>query len=152
MTDMKRRWGDFEFTVGVLTASAIAELDAKTSGQGAAKAFRTFAFQRLAAASDPSPRLPTTPISAHGRELDVSFEVRDDGIWARFQLKGRSALLGNAGREARLVSVNGAIDTRFRFGKDGSAICVLANRDEVRDGLQDFAVHVMSDDGAGDDR
>ncbi len=140
-----KRWHDFRHTALVLTASALAEHDLATAGGRARPRIATFAFDLLAAAGASDVKLPSELLSP-GTDLAATFDFGRAGeIRVSLQLKGFAALKENAGRPARLMSANGAIDYAFRFGDRGAAICVLADTSAVRDGLKAFLVVVEQD-------
>jgi hypothetical protein len=135
-------WRDFRHTMRVITASALAQHDLAATGGRAAPRVTTFTFDLLAAAAAADVRLPERRLST-GSELAAELDDSRAGeIRLSLQLKGFAALKENAGRPARLVSANGAIDYAFRFGDHGGAVCVLADMPEVRDGLKAFSVLV----------
>lgn len=138
-------WRDFAHTVSVLTASALAANEAGAPAARGAAPLRQFDFELLAAAGDTQVKLPQSELLARGSELGVTIEEQADELWLKLQLKGFAALRENAGREARLVSANGAIDYRFRFSGKGAAVCVVADTPEVREGLRSFSIAVNGD-------
>lgn len=145
-----RQWRDFAHTVSVLTANALAAHERTASGAPAALPAPRFEFEVLAAAEEADAKLPGTEFLARGSALGATIEERPGELWINLQLKGFAALSEAAGREARLVSANGAIDYRFRFSDRGTAVCVVADTRQVREGLKHFSVAVDGEEAEQD--
>lgn len=153
----KEKWEDFTHTMRVLTASALARYDEgaernqqelrnadsrrPTPAKRRSSASR-YEIMLLAAADTKVPRLPKSKVTSKNGGLTVLFREGPGEITAILQLQGFLEIRKNAGLEGRLVSTNGAIDYRFRFGRDGKAECVLDNSSAVRLGLAHLIVHV----------
>lgn len=151
----KDKWQDFAYTLRVLTASALARYDSgkdsdpeefRSEDDQARAAIRTARFVpmyevTLRAASDSlSSRLPKSEVAAKGGGLSVLIAERAGQIIVTLQLKGFTALRRGAGREARLVSANGAVNCEFRFSNKGTGVCELVDDPEVRQGLARMTV------------
>jgi hypothetical protein len=138
-----QEWRDFLRTLDVLTASAKADLEA---GEASGPQWRpAFTAELLAAAQPEGVKLPETEILCEGNELAVQIASSDFELRVALQLQGFSALDQYGGQEARVVSANGAIDYRVRFSASGSAICMLANKPKIREGLGKFSVLFQTD-------
>ncbi len=146
--DSAKAWRDFVHTAKVLLASALARHEMarhavmKTEAAGSAPV-RVFEFELLAAASRLEMRFEGGEVLARGGGLKAVIAELDGELNVKLQLLGYSTLKQAAGREARLVSDNGAIDYAFRFSKTGAATCVLANTVEVKQGLGHFTVQIF---------
>ncbi len=146
-SDKKQEWRGFLKTIDLLTAAALSELDAEAELKSG-RWERKFEVVLLAAASQDGVRLPESEVLSEGSELAVTITPEDEQLFLKLQLQGFATLDQFGGREARLVSDNGAIDYRFRFGTSGSAICVLADRVRIREGLGKFAVFFQEGDAS----
>jgi hypothetical protein len=134
---------DFAHTVMVITARALAEHEMRTSGAAEQTNFAPhYQITLLAASPGETIALPKSEVTAEGGNLGITFEEREDGLKVTLQLRGYAALQAHGGREARLVSSNGAIDYAFRFSRQGTGICLLADAPEVREGLARCSVLV----------
>lgn len=149
----KKRWRDFAHTVLVLSARArnAQRESGRSSPRGehtqlpASRRFvRRFECNLLAAATSGF-TLPKAEVLAEGGGLGITIDDRDNEIRVTLQLKGFAALTGYAGREARLVSADGAIDYAFRFSEGGTGLCVLANAPAVHTALSSLSVLVAED-------
>jgi hypothetical protein len=152
MTSNKRHgWQGFLETIDLVTASALADLEAGAEPKRRWR--RTFQVELLAAASGDGVELPETGILSEGSELGVTITPEDRRLIVRLQLQGFATLDQFGGREARLVSDNGAIDYRFTFAHSGSAVCILADDSRVREGLCKCAVFFAEEglSGAADE-
>jgi hypothetical protein len=142
----KQEWRGFLKTIDLLTAAALEELEAQ-AGHESTRWERKFEVVLLAAASAEGIRLPESEVLSQGSELGVTITPGNEQLFLKLQLQGFATLDQFGGREARLVSENGAIDYRFRFAASGQAICILADRLSVREGLGKFAILFQEGDG-----
>jgi hypothetical protein len=143
-----QEWRDFLRTLDVLTASAKADLEAE---EASAPQWRpAFAVELLAAAHAEGVRLPETEILCEGNELAVQIAPSDFELRVTLQLQGFAALDQYGGQEARVVSANGAIDYRVRFSASGTAVCMLANKPKIREGLGKFSVLFQAEGAEGE--
>jgi hypothetical protein len=143
--DEEQEWRSFLHTIDLLTAAALADLDAEAELKPASWT-RKFEITLLAAAGADGVRLPSSEVLSEGNELGVVITPEHGQIFLKLQLQGFAALEQFGGREARLVSDNGAIDYRLHFNSSGSAACVLSDASSVREGLSKFAIFFAEGD------
>jgi hypothetical protein len=141
-----RQWRDFLDALDALTAMAKGDVEAAAAARERSSpgpCWRpAFAVELLAASRPEGVELPETEFLSESAELAVRIAISDFELRVTLQLQGFAALEEYAGREARLVSDNGAIDYRLRFSPLGAAVCALANKPAVREGLRSFKVLV----------
>jgi hypothetical protein len=133
-----QKWRDFLRTLDALTASAKGDLEAADASDDGWRP--AFDVELLAAASPDGISLPETEILCAGAELAARIAESDFELRLTLQLQGFATLDQYGGREARVVSENSAIDYRICFSASGAAVCLLANKPKIREGLGKFAV------------
>lgn len=141
-------WRDFAHSLRVVVASATAASALDGAALAARPVQRQFNIALLAAAGAHGIILPDEEFTVEGGELAILIEQHPVAaeITVRLQLKGFAALQTSAGREARLVSDNRAIDYDFRFSGRGTATCILQDSSDVRAGLLSFQVLSFADE------
>ncbi len=141
----RQEWRGFLQAIDFLTAAALADLDAEAELKPSSWE-RRFEIVLLAAAGEDGVQLPGSEVLSEGNELGIRIAPDSGQLLLKLQLQGFAALDEFGGREARLVSDNGAINYRFRFNSGGAATCVLSDRTHVREGLGKFAIFFTEGD------
>lgn len=148
MTDNEASgWRAFLEAIDMVTASALAELDAESEPMSEWRCI--FQVELLAAAGSDTVRLPETGVLSEGSDLGVTVTPEHRGLVVRLQLQGFATLDRFGGRDARLLSDNGAIDYRCVFSRGGAAVCILADEPHVRAGLCKCAVFFKEERTSG---
>jgi len=135
-------WRDFRFTLSVVAASAQAEADLQED-LGDAGRLR-LEFRLMAAAATEQPVLPRDGWADRRRLMTAQVSEQPGELRLGLQAEGFEALRQVAGRTAVVRAENGAIEQHCTFDANGSALVVLADTPEVRDGLAAFAVLVTA--------
>ncbi|MCK1389022.1 hypothetical protein [Bradyrhizobium sp. 21] len=120
----------------VIIASAIAKDDVREFERIQAG----FEFKLLAAADSEQPRLPSRDWSDRRQMLSAEIEEVDAELRVTFQSMGYAALRQFAGRAARMLSNDGAIDVAFRFDSQGRSVAIVANSPLTRQAMINFRV------------
>lgn len=137
---MKR---DFLHTISVLISSALAEHEIRTLRPDSKPIPRSFSFEVLAAATEARRLMPGQPLLSSNGELSLTLEERDEELWLHVQANGYASMTECADQDARIYSGNGSIDYTTRFNNRGTAVCVLKDTAEIREGLSDLKVELL---------
>jgi hypothetical protein len=137
-TNDRQMWRDFDHTVRVVTARALAEIDVNHGAP-----VTRFAVTLLAAAGSTGINLPTGEVLAEGRQLGIRIVTHTGELAVTLQLKGFAALTAHKRQPGRLTTLSGTFDVLFQFSERGTAICLLPDTPEVRLGLQTCMIEVL---------
>lgn len=87
--------------------------------------------------------MPGQPLLSSNGELSLTLEERDEELWLHVQANGYASMTECADQDARIYSGNGSIDYTTRFNNRGTAVCVLKDTAEIREGLSDLKVELL---------
>ena len=133
----KKSWNDFNFTIDVILATALARDDLAQAREGQAS---TFKFTLLAAADSEVPAFPASGWRDTRQFLSTALVEKAGELRMSFQAVGYAAMTRVAGKAARMVSADGEIEVAFRFDNQARGIAVLADTAAVRHALTDFLI------------
>jgi hypothetical protein len=128
------------YTARVLLAAAAAQDDVQWMRRHGE---RCYEFCLMAAADQQVPALPGERYDKH-HLMKIDTMSASGELHLALQAEGYAALARMAHRQARLRSLDGAINQRLRFDGDGRALLVLDDTDVIHRALAQF--HVIVDE------